>query len=379
MKVTRFLATALIIAGSAGCTVVPGSDMSRMNSAWFDDTPEDYKPATTNIEYIPINATVLSHLKTQPHYVPKLNEALEHALEAYHYRIGAGDVLTIVVWEHPELTIPAGSFRTAAEGGNEVKADGTVFYPYAGTLSVEGLTTREVQQLLRDRLSDVIKKPQVDVRVADFRSQRVYVSGAVQQPGVTPVTTVPLTLLEAIESRGGLAANASWQRIQFTRNGQTRTISLRDLYEQGSWTENLLLQHGDLIHVPRNDADKIFVLGEVLSPQSMMMSRNGTTLAEALATARGIDEGRADGRGIYVLRNAGVSQDEDGLPVYNATVYHLNANSAVGFMLADSFPLEARDVVYVAPAPITKWNRFLSQLLPTILATDSATDISNAE
>jgi polysaccharide export outer membrane protein len=61
--------------------------------------------------------------------------------------------------------------------------------------------------------------------------------------------------------------------------------------------------------------------------------------------------------------------------VYRATVYHLNASSAVGFMLADRFPLEARDVVYVSPAPITRWNRFLSQLLPSILATDRIGDI----
>ncbi|AKH67858.1 periplasmic protein involved in polysaccharide export [Spongiibacter sp. IMCC21906] len=376
MKVSTFLAGALILT-TAGCTVVPGSDMGRINSVWFDDTPEDYKPASTNIDYIPINATVLSHLKSQPDYIPQRNAALEQAIDNYNYRIGPGDVLTIIVWEHPELTIPAGSFRTAAEGGNEVKADGTIFYPYAGTMAVAGKTTAEVQHLLRDKLKEVIKKPQVDVRLADFRSQRVYVSGAVQQPGVVPVTAVPLTLLDAIEQQGGLAANASWQNIQFTRNGETRTISLQKLYEKGSWSENLLLQNGDLIHVPRNDADKIFVLGEVNIPQGMLMSRNGTTLAEALATARGINENRADGRGIYVLRNAGVSTDEDGLPVYNATVYHLNANSAVGFMLADSFPLQARDVVYVAPAPITKWNRFLSQLLPTILATDSIGDVEN--
>jgi polysaccharide export outer membrane protein len=105
------------------------------------------------------------------------------------------------------------------------------------------------------------------------------------------------------------------------------------------------------------------------------MSRNGTSLAEALATANGINENRADGRGIYVLRNAGIGRDNTGLPVYRATVYHLNASSAVGFMLADRFPLEARDVVYVSPAPITRWNRFLSQLLPSIIATDTVGDI----
>jgi polysaccharide export outer membrane protein len=192
---------------------------------------------------------------------------------------------------------------------------------------------------------------------------------------VVPITNNPLTLLDAIEQQGGLRENASWGEVTLTRNGSSQQISLRSLYESGQWSQNVLLQDGDLIHIPRNDAEKIFVLGEVNRPQSLAMSRNGTSLAEALAPANGINENRADGRGIYVLRNAGISRDNTGLPVYRATVYHLNASSAVGFMLADRFPLEARDVVYVSPAPITRWNRFLSQLLPSIIATDTVGDI----
>tara|TARA_R110001583_G_scaffold151248_2_gene303195 strand:+ start:16710 stop:17846 length:1137 start_codon:yes stop_codon:yes gene_type:complete len=363
------------IAATSACTVVPGSNMSRWNSAWFDDTPEEYSPATTEISYIPINATVLSHLGSATPLRPESNEALKQALAAYEYRIGPGDVLTITVWEHPELTIPSGSFRSAEEGGNVVKTDGSVFYPYAGDLPVSGLTTGEVQVLLQNRLGSVIKRPQVDVRVASFQSQNVYISGSVVKPGVVPITNNPLTLLDAIEQQGGLTETASWGEVTLTRNGSSQQISLRSLYESGQWSQNVLLQDGDLIHIPRNDAEKIFVLGEVNRPQSLAMSRNGTSLAEALATANGINENRADGRGIYVLRNAGVGRDDAGLPVYRATVYHLNASSAVGFMLADRFPLEARDVVYVSPAPITRWNRFLSQLLPSIIATDTVGDI----
>jgi polysaccharide export outer membrane protein len=363
------------IAATSACTVVPGSNMSRWNSAWFDDTPDEYSPATTDIAYIPVNATVLSHLASRSPAQPEQNETLKRALMDYEYRIGPGDVLTITVWEHPELTIPSGSFRSAEEGGNVVKSDGSVFYPYAGDLPVSGLTTGEVQVLLQNRLGSVIKRPQVDVRVASFQSQKIYLSGSVMKPGVVPITNNPLTLLDAIEQQGGLTETASWGEVTLTRNGTTQQISLRALYEKGQWSQNLLLQNGDLIHVPRNDAEKIFVLGEVNRPQSLAMSRNGTSLAEALATANGINENRADGRGIYVLRNTGVSRDGAGMPVYRATVYHLNASSAVGFMLADRFPLEARDVVYVSPAPITRWNRFLSQLLPSIIATDTVGDI----
>jgi polysaccharide export outer membrane protein len=377
MNIFKASTLAILIAGTSACTIVPGSNMNSLNSRWFDDTPEDYTPATLNTKFIPINATLLNHLNIDSPAAAAPNLELQQAIANYEYRIGVGDILTIVVWEHPELTIPAGSFRTAAEGGNEVKSDGTVFYPYAGNIAVAGLTTSEIKALLVDRLNSVIKKPQIDVRVASFNSQRVYVSGSVQQPGIVPISSVPLTLINAIDRLGGLTDTASWGNVTLSRNGVATDISLRSLYEDGRWTENVLLQDGDLIHVPRNDAEKIFVLGEVNRPQSLIMSRNGTSLAEALADANGINENRADGRGVYVLRNAGISKDADGLPVYHATIYNLNAASAVGFMLADKFPLEVRDIVYVSPAPITRWNRFLSQLLPSIIATDTLGDVEN--
>lgn len=377
MNILKATAISVLIAGTSACTIVPGSHMSSLNSRWTDDTPESYASATIDTSYIPINATVLSHLNTPVPQSASPNLELQQALSSYEYRVGAGDVLTITVWEHPELTIPAGSFRTASEGGNEVKADGTVFYPYAGNFAVAGLTTSEIKELLENRLSSVIKKPQIDVRIASFNSQKVYVTGSVSQPGIVPISSTPLTLVDAIERLGGLTDTASWDTVTLTRNGVASRISLRALYEDGRWAENLLLQDGDLIHVPRNDASKIFVLGEVNRPQSLNMSRNGTSLAEALAEANGIDENRADGRGVYVLRNTGISKDDNGKLVYRATIYNLNAKSAVGFMLADKFPLEARDVVYVSPAPITRWNRFLSQLLPSIIATDTIGDVEN--
>ncbi len=378
MNVFKASVLTLLFASSTACTIVPGSSMSRLNSFLLDDTPENYSPASTQIAYIPVNATLLSNLALQAPPRPTLNTELQQEMASYEYRIAPGDVLTITVWEHPELTIPSGSFRSAEEGGNVVKADGSVFYPYAGELAVSGLTTGEVQTLLQNRLGSVIKRPQIDVRVASFESQKVYISGSVQKPGPVPITNTPLTLLDALDRLGGLTETASWGDISLTRDGFTRKIALSSLYENGQWTENLLLKDGDLIHIPRNDAEKIFVLGEVNKPQSLIMSRNGTSLAEALAEANGINEASADGRGIYVLRNTGIDKDEAGQPVYKATIYHLNAASAVGFMLADKFPLEARDIVYVSPAPITRWNRLLSQLLPSLIGAESYGNSKNS-
>lgn len=360
------------------CTVVPGSHLGR-SAFLFSDTSPEYVDASTEIDFIQLNSTAYAppHAEEDTSVVAAQREQLKADIDSYEYKIGPGDVLTITVWEHPELTIPAGSFRSAAEGGNEVKSDGTIFYPYVGNLEVAGRTTAEIKAILESRLSTVIKRPQVDVRVADFQSKKVYVTGAVVQPGVLPLTKVPLTLIDAIEQRGGLAADAAWESVLLTRGAKKELISLQAIYQDGFVAGNRLLENGDVIHINRNDANKIFVLGEVNRPSSLFMSRNGTTLAEALAEANGINESKADGRGIYVLRNVGIDRDRQGEPVYKAQVFHLNASSAVGFMLADNFNLQARDVVYVSSAPIARWNRFISQLLPSILATENIQDVQN--
>ena len=86
----------------------------------------------------------------------KLNSNLEQVIKNYQYRIGVGDVLNITVWDHPELTTPAGSYRSAAEAGNQVHANGTMFYPYVGSIKVAGLTVGQIRSKLTTEFANYI-------------------------------------------------------------------------------------------------------------------------------------------------------------------------------------------------------------------------------
>ena len=357
--IMKTLAIFGLLLAVAGCTIVPGSDRDA-EPGWF---AEDEQPDAASLPDVIKTHTITTAILDQNEApAPELPEALADSPESYDYEVGIGDVLQITVWDHPELTIPAGSMRSAQESGNLVHSDGNIFYPYVGKLHVEGMKVTEIREMITDRLDEYIEAPQVDVAVAGFRSKRIYVTGAVNKPGTYPITNVPMRLVDAVSAAGGIGENANWSQVILSRDGKEYRLSLRGIYENGNAAQNVLLRPGDVVNVSRSDDNKVFVLGEVVKPESIPMGRNGMSLAEALSDTGGLDEREADASGIFVFRKAQPGQE------HGIDVYQLNAKDAAALVLADSFQLQPRDIVYVTAAPLARWNRVLSLLVPSVTA-----------
>ena len=319
---------------------------ARSNAATADEPPPG--------SLIPINAELIrQHRASRAVDIPSAVKQLFDVPMAY--RIGPGDVLNIVVWDHPELAIPpaasnvssdAGSLSTVGNGFN-VNAQGLVQFPYAGTLKVAGLTEFETRDLLATRLAKYIKNPQITVRIQAYRSGRIYIDGEVRTPGLQALNDIPMTLPEALGRAGGFTATADRSAIAITRDGSTTLVNLSQLTERGINPTAILL----------------FVLGEVLRPSTQTLRNGRLTLNEALGDSGGVNPVSGEPRQIYVIRSANREQPE---------VYHLDANSPSAYAMAESFELQARDVVYVDPAQLVRWNRFISLILPSAVAVNSS-------
>ncbi|HET8701714.1 MAG TPA: polysaccharide biosynthesis/export family protein, partial [Nitrococcus sp.] len=302
-----------------------------------------------------------------------LNEPLEHAIDQYRYRVGPQDVLSVVVWDHPELTLPQGQYRSAQETGYVVRADGTIFYPYVGRVLVAGKTTEEIRVQLTRLLAPYIKKPQLDVNVVGFHSKKFQLAGAITKPGLYPITNIPLTVSQAIAQAGGVLHQqpgsvargaviprdlADLSHVLLIRNGKRQELNLYAFYQHGDQSQDRLIQPGDIIEVPDNSFNQVHLLGELRDPGNYPMNGGELNLAQALGDAGGVDLTTADTSRIFVFRGA------PGGP----QVFWLDSGSPDALLLATRFQLQAQDVVYVSTSDLSRFNRIVSQILPTVQA-----------
>lgn len=312
------------------------------------------------VELVPVTTDVLIELvrmeKTDIEAASIPQELL--AYQPQPYRIGAGDTLYITVWEHPGLTSPAGQQQGPANG-RLVRSDGTLFYPYVGELKVEGMTIEALRQLVESRLSKYIVKPQVDVGIIDYGSQRISLQGAFENTTPQPVTAANTTLSQALGTAIVNHEQAYSSGLRLIRDGREYVLDL-DALNNGAHgpSPDIYLKPGDRLYLPFNDRREAHVLGEVNRPQSINFRSSRLTLTQALGRAGGLNATTAKGKAVYVIRGS------EELAKTPAKVYQLDFRSPAAYALADSFMIRSGDVVFVGPAGVTRWNRLFSQMLP---------------
>lgn len=224
------------------------------------------------------------------------------------YQIGAGDVLKITIYDHPDLT-------TIARVDNE----GTILFPLAGRIRVGGLTTASASQSIAATLGeDYIVNPQASVFVEEFRSKKVFIIGEVTRPGLYELSG-PTTLLELVSKAGGLTRGAgriaTIRRTEPNGNAPEKSfeVNITDLLLAGAGSVDIPLIDGDSVSIAK--AAVIYVTGQVNRPSALSIEPD-TTVIKAITMAGGFTALAAQQKIKIIRKINGVEQVFEKVPLH---------------------------------------------------------------
>jgi polysaccharide export outer membrane protein len=346
------------------------------------------------------------------------------AVDPGSYEIGIGDV---VLLSTPNFgsTVEELSGLLAAQNsrqGYTVQDDGSVNIPNVGRVRIAGLSIEDAEAILFQRLVENQFDPTFSLEIAEFNSRKVSIGGAVANASVVPITLTPLFLGEGIDAVGGVTVqDLDFASVRIYRNGVLYQSPLTTLYERPDLLK-IRLVDGDAVFVDteyqldqaeryfqeqillvdarrqartaavvelqaevalrRNqltesrtnyqlrqelgadNRDYVYLTGEVGAQSRYVLPFERTaTLADALfGNAEGVAVDSGDVSQIYVLRAASDPREFGAV-----TAWHLNTQNAANYAVMTRFELRPDDIVFVAQQPITKWNRAVSQILPSLI------------
>lgn len=276
--------------------------------------------------------------------------------------LGKGDVLSISVYDEPDLSITSVPIRP----------DGMISFPLIGDVAAAGRSVDDVTATISERLTRFVIQPRVAVIVTQLNSLNYTVNGEVTKPGVYPLVT-DVRLTQAIANAGGFKQGqfrsssvevADLSSAFIARAGQVLPVDFTRLFRQGDLRFDIELQDGDYISIPSGLSQEVYIVGEVNKPAQFAF-REDMPMSRSLALAEGFTREADLGR-VHIVRGA----------LTNPSLVIVNFKDVLNGKAQD-VQLEPNDIVYVPPTYLSQWSQMLNQIVPTITAIQTGIILGN--
>ncbi|WP_439613841.1 polysaccharide biosynthesis/export family protein [Reyranella sp.] len=355
--------TAIVLSlgfGLAACTALPG------DGPWMGGA------ATTTTEALPFDVidltptTIANYRQPPPVDRPS---TVSNLSAGSRISVAPGDAIKVRIFEPYEGSIFPTIQRPGADFGvQRVTDDGTINVPFVGTVKVAGLDLNQIEKKIAQQVatSGKAQDPQVIVEFVADRTHTVMVSGDVRQPGRVSLLEGVRTVVEAINKaggpsgvggQGGTGVGANQLEVVMRRNGQ---IILQSQYSDLLAGADVGLQKNDEI-VVRPNARMFTVLGAVVKAGNVDMPKHTISLLEAMGMVGGLNDARANKTGVYVFRMGDLQNN----PTARARVFRLDLYQPVSIFIAQQFPVQPKDVVYITNAPLYEYDKILTSIYRT--------------
>lgn len=285
----------------------------------------------------------------------ELGDLPPDAMEEYQDVIAEDDILNIAVY-HPKRADVMNAVRFINETIGFRVHGGQVDIPDIPPIEVEGLTLNQAKERLQAVYQEHIKDIEVFVTYKDRLQRKVELAGSVSTP-VVPVDG-KIRLYEVL-AKAHVPNNANFFKSYVIRDGCQLPLDLHQLVQEGDMCQNIVMRGGDKIFIANPSDATVIVMGEVWQPRPVNLPYGYISLREALVGAGGIPF-TGDRDCIQVIRGN----------LQNPKIYVLSWNHII-HLPNDSLLLMPGDTVYVSEKPITQWNRFIDQLLPSFMGVET--------
>ena len=299
--------------------------------------------------------------------------------------VETGDAVEITIWEAPPATLFGGPVSDTRIGTGISTArptvlpellvgpEGDISVPFAGAVPARGRTLREIEDDIVRRLRGRANAPQALVRLSRNAATTVTVVGEVNQSARLPLTPRGERLLDALAQVGGVKPPMNLTTIQITRDGANYRMPLSAVIERSE--NNVVLAKDDVI-TALFQPYSFTVLGAAGRNDEIRFEAFGITLSQALGRIGGLQDGRANPRGVFLFRwgnRMDPSRPSD--PV----IFSFDLKDPAVYFMAQQFRMEDGDLIYITNSPVAELQRFVGIISQTILPVATATTVLNQQ
>ena len=335
----------------SSCAILPGVNDGPQSRESKLSSNKDYSIEDVKIDIIKINSLTENDFNIlNQNNIEELNFKIDNFTNIYNYRyeyiLGPADIISINLTDTDDI-----------DNSYEIDPDGMIDVPFIGKIKVDGFTVDEAQNILKEILGNFYKNPDLQISVDEYNSSKVYIVGAVRNQITINLDQKPIKLIEAA-IQANFNPNAADKLLGtkgfLRRDNRVYKINLNNAFTSLDDKENFYLKKNDVIFVDRN-SDSIHVFGEVTKPGEYYPNNN-YSLTELISTA-GLNQLTSNAKEIYVIR-------EDFDNFLKIKVFQLDIKNPVNLIAGRKFLLKPKDIVFIPPTEIVKWNRVISLLLP---------------